>query len=131
MEKILAAWKIGTIQDALNMEASLSAKGKNWNDVRAYLAAVKKDAGAGGKAPIAASRPCPVCGHGMRLYPVNIDPRGTDRIGTTAAERGQGTEYRSMWFCRTKGCWHEDYSVLPVRQEAKKYQAQTRKRGIR
>lgn len=66
-------------------------------------------------------KPCLECKKNlMGLYPVNTDPRGFDRVGTTENEDPNGRNYNSMWLCGTscngKGCWHEEYNYYSVEE---------------
>ena len=63
---------------------------------------------------------CPECGKLMRLYPVNSDPTGKDRVGSTVYEKSDASEYKSMWLCGKScdgsGCWHEEYNKFTVEE---------------
>lgn len=121
MDKILAAWSLKTINEALNIHTHLANTGKSWADVELYL---RDAANISQKATsIDIPRPvraCPECGQSMRVYPVNSDPKKRDRVLSK-----DGKEYKSMWLCGMlcsgKGCLYEEYSFLTVQEEIKKY----------
>ena len=88
MERLLSAWGLKSIQEALNIQMHLAKNGKSWADVKDYLEQVKRIRQSIRKDSI--SRHCPDCGRLMRLYPVNNNPRCIDRIGTTDFEDKEG-----------------------------------------
>ena len=126
MKKILAAWNLKMIHEALNIHRHLANAGKTWEDVEQYIA---DSAGNKGHKAIAASgrrqaviHVCPQCGRLMQLYSVNSDPQKRDRVISE-----KGSDYKSMWLCGTtcsgKGCLHEEYSVLTVQEEIERNKA--------
>jgi len=114
MEKLLAAWSIKTLQEAINLYDHIKGSGKDFEDVRRYLLEVK-----GSHQAFRAKRNikftqvkkrlknCPDCGRKMGLYPVN------DSLESQVDKR-----YNSMWLCGTscsgQGCWHEEYNTESV-----------------
>lgn len=123
MEKLLAAWSLKTIQEAVNINRHLLNNGKSWKNVETYLPeAAKQIRFARGKRNTRRPmfRPCPECGRPMQLYPVNSDSQGRDRVGTTHFEDPEGREYKSMWLCGTtcsgRGCLYEEYNLYSVEQ---------------
>jgi hypothetical protein len=118
MEKILEAWSVKQVQEALNIYDTITPHGLTFEDVRAYMAMLRQKAVA---AKIEAERlqkqwnakrkQCPECGRLMGLYPVNSSPKKDDRV-----EGG----YKSMWLCGTlcsgKGCLYEAYNLYSVEE---------------
>ena len=119
MKKILAAWNLKTINEALNIHKHLADTGNSWENVELYLRGAvdigQNATSKGIQRPVCA---CPICGRPMRVYPVNADPKKRDRVLSK-----DGKEYKSMWLCGTscsgKGCLYEEYSFLTAQEEIK------------
>ena len=124
MKKILAAWNLKAISEALNIHTHLVNSGKTWEDVGAYLKSIaadhRKEKKSSSANHPAYHRSCRKCGRPMRVYSANSDPKKRDRVLSK-----DGKEYKSMWLCGTscsgKGCLYEEYSFLTVQEEIKKY----------
>ncbi len=62
-------------------------------------------------------KPCPKCGNNMKVIPVNDSPRFM-----------VGGDYLSMAYCLDdKGCGHEEYSKVDIREAIKKINHPNRK----
>ncbi len=100
MDKVLAAWSLKTINEALNIHKHLANTGRSWDDVELYLKATARN-----KTAFAAERlNCPECGAQLQLLPVNNSP---------ATQTGDDS--RSVWICR--GCFYEQFSTKTVKEE--------------
>lgn len=114
MERLLAAWSIKTLQEAINLYDHIRSKGKNFEDVRRYLLELKGSRQAHNvkgnikfKQTKKRLKNCPICGKKMNLYPVN-----------NSAESQVEEGFQSMWLCGTScsglGCWYEEYNKESV-----------------
>ena len=106
MKKLLEAWSLGRIRDALSIADKLVKSGKTFEDVRNWLEQ-SRQSNVQQNIPI---KKCPECGKSMRLYPVN-----------TNTEDQVGGGYNLMWLCGTtcsgKGCLYEEYSTKTINEE--------------
>lgn len=112
MEKILQAWKLGMIQDAVNMHDHLVAHGKTFEDVREHLSRATKYVAADVKAReewLSRLPKCPDCEAPLNPYPINTSPGNQ-----------VGGSFKSMWMC-SKWCGYEKYNNTTVQEELKKH----------
>lgn len=101
MKKILAAWNLKTINEALNIHTHLANTGKAWGDVELYL----RDAVNISQKATATNIPhCPECGAPLQLLPVNDSP---------ATQTGDDS--KSVWLCRK--CFYEKFSDKTVKEQ--------------
>jgi len=95
MEKVLAAWGVKSLQEALNIQLHITSKGKTWEDVRGYLAEYtrereRKDITKQFRGVLC---PNPRCRKPMVIFPVNTDPGNQ-----------VGGDFKSMWYCTDPRC---------------------------
>lgn len=90
MDKILAAWKLQTIQDYLNIREHLAQYNKTDEDVHEYVKQQKfKTQHNAVMKPILESISCPSCKQPMKLYPVN----------SCKGDQIENKNKHSQWYC--------------------------------
>lgn len=104
IEKTLAAFSLGQIQDYITLSELLVEAAITIEDLTAYVDAkkqgiVKKTGRAGENMP-----DCPVCGGKLGLLPVKA-PQGRANING----------WQSLWLCLSDGCNYEKYTSDDVK----------------
>ena len=106
MEKLLQAWSIKTIQEAINISEYISRQGKTWEDVKQYVVVYNQRLGKKKETPVA-PRPvksCLYCKGNMFLFSVN-----------DSKCRQVGGNYKSQWYC--SNCGESILSERSVKEE--------------
>ena len=111
MEKAVQAFTKKAIQTGLTLDATLKQFGFTWDDLREWWKNRQDPYIQTIKIP---TKPCPECGHTMRLYTLNTRPD----------EMVEG--FGSMWLCGTscsgRGCGYDEYSIKTFEEELKETQ---------
>ncbi len=110
-DKILEAFKFGTIQDCRNIQLKLEEHNISWDEFTTWVDGAANQQG-GRRIPavpeLRLERRCPNCDSWLQLEEVNHHPKLM-----------VGDDLESHWFCRY--CPWEEYSKEKIEDEARSY----------